>query len=297
MAYSRRLMEKDNKKAREDARREYNDTIRVNYSVPFCFECSLHFKSLAKFLKKRDPRHKAYTAQQQASTSATGTPSKRIVKAENSYVEQDWQKIDAKLESDLEWLHDDQEQEEWECIACSKSFQSEASWFSHERSRKHMKQVEMLRMEMVEEDEELQLGEGVENIDLNSDNDEEDKQLKVEKDEQTRDAAEEHEDIHRDEEKTDTETVVHSASLRNIGLPRYSHFYQTKDKNLSPSNKTEKPIVNSTSSLEAELTKREKRRAKQTAKKLAEDSDGVRFLGSFQFDFRNRLTKIGSESM
>lgn len=29
----RRLMEKDNKKAREDARREYNDTVRVSTSV------------------------------------------------------------------------------------------------------------------------------------------------------------------------------------------------------------------------------------------------------------------------
>ncbi|TFY74996.1 hypothetical protein EWM64_g9015, partial [Hericium alpestre] len=44
----RRLMERDNKKARDEARKEYNETVR----------------SLVLFIRKRDPRYKAHQAQQ-----------------------------------------------------------------------------------------------------------------------------------------------------------------------------------------------------------------------------------------
>jgi len=63
----------------------------------------------------------------------------------------------ASLEDDNEWAAAEQEGEEWECVACNKSFRSEAAWNSHERSRKHLKEVERLKAEMEEEDEELQL--------------------------------------------------------------------------------------------------------------------------------------------
>ncbi|RDB30998.1 DnaJ subfamily C member 21 [Hypsizygus marmoreus] len=150
----RRLMEKDNKKARDDARREYNDTVR----------------SLAKFIRKRDPRYKAHLAHQatlsqsQASGSATpvgGAPPKRVPIIEE-YVEQEWQKVDTRdLHSDLDWAAaEGEDSEEWECVACRKSFRSEAAWDSHERSKKHMKEVERLKQEMLEENEELDLGEG-----------------------------------------------------------------------------------------------------------------------------------------
>ncbi|KAF7316968.1 hypothetical protein HMN09_00431200 [Mycena chlorophos] len=141
----RRLMEKDNKKAREDARREYNDTVR----------------SLAKFLRKRDPRYKSYFEQQAQTPAATGTatPAKKTT-AQTEYVEQDWQKIDTSRQyADLEWAAaEGDDPEEWECVVCGKSFWSEAAWDSHERSKKHLREVERLKREMLDDDEEFGLG-------------------------------------------------------------------------------------------------------------------------------------------
>lgn len=144
----RRLMEKENKKSRDDGRRDYNDTIR----------------QLAKFLRKRDPRYKIYqTAQANAPTAKTGSAATtRTADAAAAYVEQEWQKVgNGDTHADLEWAFaEGEDPEEWECVACGKSFRSEAAWDSHERSRKHMVQVERLRMEMEAEDEALQFEEG-----------------------------------------------------------------------------------------------------------------------------------------
>ncbi|KAJ7284825.1 hypothetical protein C8J57DRAFT_701487 [Mycena rebaudengoi] len=147
----RRLMEKDNKKAREDARREYNDTVR----------------SLAKFLRKRDPRYKAHLLQSQNQASGSATPvgaaPTRSVQPTTTYVEQDWQKVDTSHQhADLEWAAaEGDDPEEWECVVCGKSFWSEAAWDSHERSKKHLKEVERLKREMQQDDTEFGLGEDV----------------------------------------------------------------------------------------------------------------------------------------
>ncbi|KII84450.1 hypothetical protein PLICRDRAFT_365946 [Plicaturopsis crispa FD-325 SS-3] len=122
----RRLMEKDNKKARDDAKREYNETVR----------------SLALFIRKRDPRYKTHIARQSqinqanASGSATPTTKKRPQAAAGAYVEQDWQKVDNRwsADADLDWAAaEGDDAEEWECVACGKTFRSEAAWDSHER--------------------------------------------------------------------------------------------------------------------------------------------------------------------
>ncbi|KAJ3509056.1 hypothetical protein NLJ89_g5417 [Agrocybe chaxingu] len=145
----RRLMEKDNKKARDDARREYNDTIRL----------------LVKSIRKRDPRYKKHqesqaeatlTAQVLKQSSAAHIAKQQAVAA---YVEQEWQKVEMKgLHADLDWAAAEGEDlEEWECVACRKTFRSEAAWDSHERSKKHMKEVERLRRQMEQDDEELEL--------------------------------------------------------------------------------------------------------------------------------------------
>ncbi|KAI1786776.1 DnaJ-domain-containing protein [Ganoderma leucocontextum] len=148
----RRMMERDNKKARDEARKEYNDTVR----------------SLATFIRKRDPRYKAYITRQaqgrstpQDSRSApsraagTSSPAPQPV-----FVEQEWQKTAVRDDAvDLEWAAaEGEDEEEWECVACGKSFRSEAAWDSHERSRKHLKAVEALKRAMEQEHEELGLG-------------------------------------------------------------------------------------------------------------------------------------------
>ncbi|KAI9440111.1 DnaJ-domain-containing protein [Lactarius indigo] len=117
------------------ARKEYNETV----------------KALVMFVRKRDPRYKAHIARQ-----AQAAP-------RSTFVVQDWQKV-AELSdaaADLEWARaEGTEDEEWECIACNKTFRSEAAWNSHERSKKHLRTVEQLKREMQEEELELELGQG-----------------------------------------------------------------------------------------------------------------------------------------
>lgn len=100
--------------------------------------------------------------QSQASGSAfpVGGAGNERPKTRGVYVEQDWQKVDVRgLHDDLEWAAaEGDDPEQWECVACNKTFRSEAAWDSHERSKKHMKQVEALRREMQAEGDELDLG-------------------------------------------------------------------------------------------------------------------------------------------
>jgi DnaJ family protein A protein 5 len=161
----RRLMEKENKKLREDHRKEYIDAVR----------------SLAQFIQHRDPRYKAYLSEQarakkakkatsaqasgQATPNAGGAPrtdpeaarrrEQERMKAAEAFQEQDWQKIKPDTSDEEEEMEQQQEQgdgtgirmddgaggEIFECVACSKTFQSEASWTNHERSKKHKQAV------------------------------------------------------------------------------------------------------------------------------------------------------------
>ncbi|WFD03030.1 hypothetical protein MOBT1_001719 [Malassezia obtusa] len=165
----KRLMEKDNKRARDAARREYNEAIR----------------SLAVFIRRRDPRFKAYQAtQSEATSAAAAAEAEKRRKAESakrqeekraqaaSFQAQSWQMTN---EPEAEWssdfssgesydsdepvdvASDDDElldaEEDFDCVACRKRFQSRAAWENHERSKKHKKEVQRLKREMLEEDE------------------------------------------------------------------------------------------------------------------------------------------------
>lgn len=115
---------------------------------------------MVAFLRKRDPRYKAYLAQQAAAaakpkpkpTSGASTP------RPSTYLEQDWQRTHV-IDAELDWVvaEGTEDPEVYECVACGKSFKSEAAWDSHERSKKHLKAVEMLKLEMEVEEEELGL--------------------------------------------------------------------------------------------------------------------------------------------
>lgn len=183
----KRLMDKENRQAREAARREYNDVVR----------------SLVTFLRKRDPRFKAHLAAQAsgAANSGTATPNatpqemarrreeamaKRKAELENAYVPQEWaQQAPVEVDSEFETSEeedsdreddgeagegsgaasadqDDESQEDeadfWECVACDKTFQTRPAWENHERSKKHKTELRRLQREMRKEDKELGLG-------------------------------------------------------------------------------------------------------------------------------------------
>jgi DnaJ family protein A protein 5 len=115
------------------------------------------------FVRKRDPRYKAHlkSQSQPATTSSLAHPPALQTKTEPAavYVEQEWQKTRVSGVEDLEWalVEGSDDPEVFECVACGKSFKSEAAWSSHERSKKHIKNVEVLRRQMEEEARELGL--------------------------------------------------------------------------------------------------------------------------------------------
>ena len=132
------------------------------------------------FIRKRDPRYKSHLARQaqlntpspSKPTSGAATPTQKRFASPppSSYVEQDWQKVADAPANDIEWARaENGGDEEWECVACGKTFRSEASWDSHERSKKHLKAVETLKRQMEEEEEELGLAGDGEDEDENED--------------------------------------------------------------------------------------------------------------------------------
>jgi len=139
-------MEKENRRAREDARKEYNDTVRT----------------LVMFIRKRDPRYKTHLkAQSQPPVTLLlpNLPARRAeVEPAAVYIEQEWQKTSVSGGEDFEWAlaEGNDDPAVFECVPCEKTFKSEAAWDSHERSRKHIKNVEVLRRQMAEEG--IQLG-------------------------------------------------------------------------------------------------------------------------------------------
>ncbi|CAO1617464.1 unnamed protein product [Sympodiomycopsis kandeliae] len=169
----KRLMEKENKRAREAGRREYNDTIRA----------------LAAFIRKRDPRYKEFQeAQERAKSGPQAEARKRAyieriekerqLKA-SGYQPQSWQIPDEAEEifSDYEssGSEDDQEdddddgegeglnsegdgEDDFDCFVCDKTFRSEAALTNHEQSAKHKKLLKKLQRKMQKEDAEFGLG-------------------------------------------------------------------------------------------------------------------------------------------
>ncbi|KAL4911663.1 hypothetical protein BDW62DRAFT_215618 [Aspergillus aurantiobrunneus] len=148
----RRMMEKENKRLREGAVREFNEAVR----------------SLVAFAKKRDPRYKSYkdnlsqhheALRRSAASQATRSRVANHAKFRN-HVLQDWAKSGEPEEDVAESLEED-ETEQFECVVCRKTFKSQNQFQAHERSRKHIKAVKQLRWEMKMQHEELHLGDVV----------------------------------------------------------------------------------------------------------------------------------------
>ena len=107
------------------------------------------------FIRKRDPRYKAHLkAQPLVALPLPNLPSRQVdAKPAAVYIEQEWQKTSVLGVEDLEWAlaEGNDDPEVFECVPCGKSFKSEAAWTSHERSNKHIKNVQVLRRQMTEE--------------------------------------------------------------------------------------------------------------------------------------------------
>ncbi|ERM99984.1 hypothetical protein AMTR_s00110p00133920 [Amborella trichopoda] len=142
---ARRVMDEENKKLRNKARKEYNETVR----------------GLAKFVKKRDKRIIEREIQRNLEQQKREAEQLRKKKARErerlerarAYEEPDWAKVD-----EGERVEEEEEEEENEdakkdgvrelyCIVCSKKFKSEKQWKNHEQSKKHREKVAELRVD------------------------------------------------------------------------------------------------------------------------------------------------------
>lgn len=152
----RRLMEKENKKLRDDAVRDFNDAVR----------------SLVAFVKKRDPRYVPNTqseAERQKilrDSAATQAARARAANQEKlaksqAFVVPQWaqSREEDKMEFDDEFATsaEESEVEEFECVVCNKIFKSEKQFEAHEKSKKHAKAVQQLRRQMKKEGHDLDL--------------------------------------------------------------------------------------------------------------------------------------------
>lgn len=150
----RRLMEKENKKLRDDAIKDFNDTVRF----------------LVTFVRKRDPRYlpNAQTAsERQASMRSAAAAQAARSRAENQRkvdqeVVPDWVRSrDADgSEIDGHFLESDEESEveHIECVVCDKLFKSDKSFHAHEKSKKHLKAIQQLQHQMRKENAQLDTG-------------------------------------------------------------------------------------------------------------------------------------------
>ncbi|KAK9472749.1 uncharacterized protein V1510DRAFT_364996 [Dipodascopsis tothii] len=142
----RRAMEKENKKLRDAARKEYNDTV----------------KAFVNFIGKRDPRERAAGVtdaqrQQELRAAAKSQSAKaRAARKEQmaAYETPDWMDT----QEDDRGYHvaaagddddyDDDVDEVYECVVCDKIFKNENQFDSHEKSKKHLKAVRDLTRQM-----------------------------------------------------------------------------------------------------------------------------------------------------
>lgn len=141
----RRLMEKENKKCREEAIRDFNEAIRF----------------LVTFVRKRDPRYIPNTQtdneRQKHLRDAAASQAARS-RAENqrnigTYQGPDWtQSQDDDAHDDyFSEIEQDSEIEILECVVCNKTFKSIQQLEVHEKSKKHIKALQLLRNHMKKE--------------------------------------------------------------------------------------------------------------------------------------------------
>lgn len=146
---TRRLVEKENKRLRDEGVREFNDAVR----------------HLVAFVRKRDPRYVPNSQTEEdrqkilrdaAAAQAARSRAENQAKL-NSHVVPEWAKSQ-KLENEGGFSDEElSEVEHIECVVCGKTFKSEKQYETHERSKKHNKAVQQLKREMRLENEVLNL--------------------------------------------------------------------------------------------------------------------------------------------
>jgi DnaJ homolog subfamily A member 5 len=148
----RRLMEKENKRIRDDAIQEYNEAVR----------------SVIAFVRKRDPRVKnnqqSEAERQKALREAAAAQAARDRAAQQAKLQNggdvvpEWAKSRARDEHEGGFSSESEiEEHEYECVVCDKTFKSEAQFKAHEKNKKHLKLLKQLQKEMRDQGVDLNL--------------------------------------------------------------------------------------------------------------------------------------------
>ncbi|KAL4097712.1 hypothetical protein QTP88_022441 [Uroleucon formosanum] len=153
-----KLMEKENKKIRDKAKKERNDKIQA----------------LIEFVRKRDKRLKAYAETLKLKSAEN---SKRMEEARRkrikdkqkemaNYKESDWSKF-SNVEEELKVIEesliaeygssdecdsDDEMANCLYCVACNKVFKTEKAFQNHEKSKKHKENIDLIKVEMLNDE-------------------------------------------------------------------------------------------------------------------------------------------------
>ncbi|KAJ8901970.1 hypothetical protein NDN08_004172 [Rhodosorus marinus] len=150
----RRAMERENKKERTRAKKEFNQMLR----------------DLVAYVKKRDRRVakrredvERVNEEKRAANEARAAAGKR----EKEQRRKEWEAVkDKELEyvdelieqMELNQPDDDasKDSNEYYCSACKKRFRSQAQWVNHEKSKKHKERVQAMQEELLANDDEFQ---------------------------------------------------------------------------------------------------------------------------------------------
>jgi DnaJ family protein A protein 5 len=155
----RRAASKENLKLREKFRRDFSDTVR----------------SLALFVRRRDPRYKQWRKGKAAESETEKKESRRPRNVKDfQYVEQSWAKTEDNedyLESMLEKANfqtreNENPIEELYCAPCGKLFKTIQQWENHERSKKHRTRLSELGIDIQKIEEPVDSGFNIDNHDI-----------------------------------------------------------------------------------------------------------------------------------
>ncbi|EEB18675.1 conserved hypothetical protein [Pediculus humanus corporis] len=162
-----KLIEKENKKVRDKAKKERNEEVR----------------NLVAFVRKRDKRVQEWNKklEMKAKENQQKSEEHRLQKIKErrnqmkDYKESEWLKF-SNVENDLKQIEenlakefDDYSSSEYDnseennennsffCVACNKVFKTEKSFANHEKSKKHKESVQLLKETIIEEDKALNL--------------------------------------------------------------------------------------------------------------------------------------------
>merc|ERR1712226_1325008 len=146
-----RLMEKENKKARDAAKKERNEVVR----------------ELVKFIQKRDKRPQEYAKKlakkRELNNQKTAEKRKKQLDAQAKALQDALKQVDegnggfgmANMENELRILEDRldaEDDDELFCVACNKEMRNEKAFASHRKQKKHLENVIRLRETLLKDE-------------------------------------------------------------------------------------------------------------------------------------------------